>query len=203
MPRLTLMTHVPAGQTWRSTEKAKTRQRYLDEAARLFASRGFHAVSIDDLGAAVGVSGPALYRHFRGKEAILSEILVGVSERLMAGLEATLAERAEPRETLLGLIDFHVDFAVSERDVIRLQDRELASLPEAQNRAVRTLQRRYLDGWVEVLRALRPEATQAELRVLMQGVFGLLNSTAHNSAVAKGTDVRRILADAAAAVLLT
>ncbi|WP_344790685.1 TetR/AcrR family transcriptional regulator [Gryllotalpicola daejeonensis] len=197
------MTHVPAGQTWRSTEKAKTRQRYLDEAARLFASRGFHAVSIDDLGAAVGVSGPALYRHFRGKEAILSEILVGVSERLMAGLEATLAERAEPRETLLGLIDFHVDFAVSERDVIRLQDRELASLPEAQNRAVRTLQRRYLDGWVEVLRALRPEATQAELRVLMQGVFGLLNSTAHNSAVAKGTDVRRILADAAAAVLLT
>lgn len=199
------MTQEAAATTWRSTQKAKTRQRYLDAAARLFADRGFHAVSIDDLGAAVGVSGPAFYRHFTGKEALLGEILVGVSERLLEGLRGTVAAQADPRETLLSLIEFHVDFATSERDVIRLQDRELASLPEAQNRAVRTLQRRYLDGWVEVLRELDPEATRAELRVRMQGVFGLLNSTAHNSAGGDGgdgADVRRILGAAAAAVLL-
>jgi len=196
------MTSERAVRTWRSTQKAQTRQRYLDAAARLFADRGFHAVSIDDLGAAVGVSGPAFYRHFSGKEAILSEILIGVSERLVEGLRGIRAAETGPRETILSLIDFHVDFATSEPDVIRLQDRELASLPEQQNRAVRTLQRRYLDGWVEVLRALRPEAGQAELRVLMQGVFGLLNSTAHNSTGGDGADVRRILAGGAAAVLL-
>lgn len=196
------MTSEPAVRTWRSTEKAKTRQRYLDAACRLFADRGFHAVSIDDLGAAVGVSGPAFYRHFTGKEAILGEILIGVSERLVEGLRGILAAEEPPRETLLSLIDFHVDFATSERDVIRLQDRELASLPDEPNRTVRTLQRRYLDGWVGVLRELHPEATRAELRVRMQGVFGLLNSTAHNSAVDDGTDVRRILGEGAAAVLL-
>lgn len=189
-------------QTWRSTEKAKTRQRYLDEAARLFASRGFHAVSIDDLGAAVGVSGPAFYRHFSGKDAILGEILVGVSERLLDGLHGTVSAGAPPRETILNLIAFHLDFALSERDVIRLQDRELASLPDEQNRAVRMLQRRYLDGWVDVLRELYPEASQADLRVRMQGVFGLLNSTAHTSAAGDEAAVRRVLGEDAAAVLL-
>ena len=193
---------VPEPRTWRSTEKAKTRQRYLDAACRLFAARGFHGVSIDDLGEAVGVSGPALYRHFAGKEAILSEILVGVSERLLEGLDAARAAGDAPHETLLRLIEFHVDFATSEPDVIRLQDRELANLPEAANHAVRSLQRRYVEGWVDVLRELHPHVARAELRVRMQAVFGLLNSTAHTSGADGATDVRRILGDAAAAVLL-
>lgn len=180
----------------------RTRQRYLDAACRLFAERGFHGVSIDDLGEAVGVSGPALYRHFAGKEAILSEILVGVSERLLAGLDAARAAGGTPRETLLRLIAFHVDFATSEPDVIRLQGRELANLPEAANHAVRSLQRRYVEGWVDVLRELHPGVSRAELRVRMQAVFGLLNSTAHASGADDAVDVRRILGDAAAAVLL-
>jgi len=192
----------PAGRTWRSTAKAETRQRYLDAASRLFAARGFRAVSIDDLGEAVGVSGPALYRHFAGKDAILAEILVGVSERLVEGLGAARAAGGTARETLLRLIAFHADFATSEPDVIRLQDRELATLPDAQNHIVRALQRRYLEGWVDLLAELRPEASRAELRVTVQAVFGLLNSTAHSSAVDGATDVRGILIAGASAVLL-
>ena len=42
------------------------REQILIVAARLFAKHGFHGVSIADLGAAVGVSGPALYRHLPG-----------------------------------------------------------------------------------------------------------------------------------------
>ena len=45
------------------------REEILDAAARLFAERGYHGVSIDDIGAAVGMSGPGFYRHFAGKEA--------------------------------------------------------------------------------------------------------------------------------------
>lgn len=67
------------------TEKTPTRNRraeILEAAADLFAARGFHGVSIEDIGAAVGVSGPALYRHFSGKEALLTEMLLDISERL-------------------------------------------------------------------------------------------------------------------------
>ena len=53
-------------------------------AARLFAERGFHGVSVGDIGKAVGVSGPALYKHFDSKDAVLAEMLVAISERLLA-----------------------------------------------------------------------------------------------------------------------
>jgi AcrR family transcriptional regulator len=93
--------------TARAQGKARTRQR-LDAAARLFADRGFHAVSIGELGTAVGVSGPALYRHFPSKDAMLEEILLGTSESLLQGGSGD--RRRTPgsdRELLDDLIDFH------------------------------------------------------------------------------------------------
>src|SRR4051812_9872023 len=64
------------------------RSQILDVAAKLFAERGFHGVSVGDIGKAVGVSGPALYKHFDSKDAVLAEMLVSISERLLAeGLE--------------------------------------------------------------------------------------------------------------------
>ncbi len=64
----------------------------LREAARLFAERGFHGVGVDEIGAAVGISGPGLYRHFPGKDAMLAELLVGISERLLEGGRLRVAE---------------------------------------------------------------------------------------------------------------
>ena len=55
--------------------KPSRRAQILAAAAERFARYGFHGVSIDDIGAAVGISGPALYRHFRSKEAMLAEML--------------------------------------------------------------------------------------------------------------------------------
>ncbi len=66
-------------------------------AARLFAERGFHGVSVGDIGKAVGVSGPALYKHFDSKDAVLAEMLVAISERLLAeGQERVAAAPTAP-----------------------------------------------------------------------------------------------------------
>ncbi|VXB31948.1 HTH-type transcriptional repressor KstR2 [Microbacterium sp. 8M] len=188
--------------TARAQGKARTRQLFLDAAARLFADRGFHAVSIGELGTAVGVSGPALYRHFPSKEAMLEEILLGTSEFLLqGGSEIVAAAHASDRELLDDLIDFHLAFALAHRDVIRVQDRELGTLPKAANRQVRKLQRQYLDVWAEVLGRIRPELAAADRRVTMHAVFGLLNSTAHNT-VAGSANERAILSEAARRVLV-
>ena len=45
------------------------------EAARMFAEFGYHGVSIEDLGASVGISGPAVYKHFSSKDALLAALL--------------------------------------------------------------------------------------------------------------------------------
>jgi AcrR family transcriptional regulator len=188
-------------ETWRATEKAQRRERYLDAAAKLFAERGYRGVSIEELGAAVGVSGPALYRHFSSKEAMLSELLLSASERLLSGFHRTVEPGLPDAETMRNLVAFHVDFALAERDVIRIQDRELANLPRESNHRVRLLQRQYIDGWVEIAARLRPGTPPAELQVKMHAVFGILNSTPYNAQLDRLADVRSILADTALASL--
>ena len=49
-----------------------------------------------------------------------------------------------------GLVDFHLDFALGEPDLIRIQDRDLAHLPERAKRQVRKAQRQYVEIWVDL-----------------------------------------------------
>ena len=77
------------------------------------------------------MSGPAVYRHFSGKQALLGALLVGVSEDLLAGGQAVLAATPDADASLRALVAFHVDFALTKPDVIRVQDRDLDSLSDA------------------------------------------------------------------------
>lgn len=163
----------------RSQLKSDRRLQLLAAAGRLFAERGFLSVRLEDIGAAAGVSGPAIYRHFPNKESMLVELLVGISARLLAGAREVRARNADAAATLDGLIDFHLDFAFGEPDLIRIQDRDLAHLPESAEKQVRKAQRQYVEVWVGVLRELNPELPEADARLAAHAVFGLLNSTPH------------------------
>ncbi|MET9534110.1 MULTISPECIES: TetR/AcrR family transcriptional regulator [unclassified Streptomyces] len=162
------------------TDAPTRREQILKEAARLFAERGFHGVGVDEIGAAVGISGPGLYRHFAGKDAMLAELLVGISERLLDG-GRTRAERAAggPAAVLASLIDGHIDFALDDRPLITVHDRELDRLRDSDRKAVRRLQRQYVELWVTVVRELYPHTPEQEARAAVHAVFGLLNSTPH------------------------
>lgn len=157
------------------------REQILAVAAQLFARRGFHGVSIADLGAAVGVSGPALYRHFPSKEALLAEMLVGISEHLLAGGQERAAASTDPHEVLAALVDFQAEFALREPELIVVQDRDLANLPSGTRRRVRLLQRTYVEIWVDTLRRAHPGLTVPAARVAAHGAFGLLNSTPYSA----------------------
>jgi len=153
------------------------REQILTEAARLFARHGFHGVSIDGIGAAVGVSGPALYRHFPSKEGLLAEMLVGISEHLLAAGQQLATEHDDPDALLEALIAFHTDFALRQPELITVQDRDLANLPDAARRRVRGLQRAYVEIWVDALRHAGLAAGEETARVGAHAAFGLMNST--------------------------
>ncbi|MGW2256824.1 SACE_7040 family transcriptional regulator [Streptomyces sp. NPDC004749] len=157
------------------------REQILKQAARLFAERGFHGVGVDEIGAAVGISGPGLYRHFAGKDAMLAELLVGISGRLLDGGRKRVrgAAQGDPAAVLASLIDGHIDFALDDRPLITLHDRELDRLRESDRKLVRQLQRQYVELWVEVVRELYPGVPEAQARGAVHAVFGLLNSTPH------------------------
>jgi AcrR family transcriptional regulator len=166
------------------------RQQIRREAARLFAARGFLGVGVDEIGKAVGISGPGLYRHFPGKDAMLADLLVGISERLLDEGRRRVAEAPNPRAALDSLLQGHIDFALDESALITLHDRELLHLPEAERHQVRSLQRRYVELWVGVVRDTFPDLGD-EARASVHAVFGLLNSTPHSAAGQGGDAVDR------------
>ncbi|MDT5274155.1 MAG: hypothetical protein QOG95_1087 [Mycobacterium sp.] len=174
----------------RSRRKSDRRLQLLAAAERLFAERGFLAVRLEDIGAAAGVSGPAIYRHFPNKESLLVELLVGISTRLLAGAREVRSRQTDAAAALDGLIDFHLDFTLGEPDLIRIQDRDLAYLPAAAERRVRRAQRQYVEVWVGVLRELEPGLAETDARLMAHAVFGLLNSTPHSLKPADGKAAR-------------
>ncbi|CAM5412684.1 SACE_7040 family transcriptional regulator [Streptomyces fumanus] len=163
------------------TDAPTRREQILKEAARLFAERGFHGVGVDEIGAAVGISGPGLYRHFAGKDAMLAELLVGISGQLLRGAKRRLAEAdgEAPGAVLDSLIEGHIDFALDDRPLITLHDRELDRLRDSDRKLVRQLQRQYVELWVGVVREVYPAVGEPAARSAVHAVFGLLNSTPH------------------------
>ena len=163
-------------------DRPSRREQILQAAAQLFAERGSRAVRVDDVGAAVGVTGPAIYRHFASKDAMLAEMLLRISARLLEGGSDVVAQAGDdvPGQ-LRALIAFQVDFALDNPALITVQDRDLGSLAETDAAQVRRLQRRYVEVWVTVLARLHPAADAAACRARAHAVFGLINSTPHSA----------------------
>lgn len=166
--------------TARDRAKAERTDAILRAAARLFAERGYNGVSLEDIGAAVGVSGPAVYRHYAGKQALLGSVLVKVSDDLVTGGTAVAQAAADDEERMRALVRFHVEFALGNADVIQVQDQDVAHLADADRSAVRRLQRAYIELWIGALAPLL-EASPEELRLRVQACFGLINSTPHST----------------------
>lgn len=145
----------------------------------MFATYGYHGVSIEDLGAAVGISGPGVYRHFPSKDALLADLLVGISDDLLEGGRLEVAAAGGPADALERLVDRHLAFSLADPDLIRVHDRDLASLSTADGQAVRRLQRAYVELWVDQLVAVRSGEGRDEARARAHAAFGLLNSTPH------------------------
>lgn len=176
------------------------REQILATAATLFADRGFHGVSVAELGAACGISGPGLYKHFPSKDAILAAMLVSISEELLSVGRRRAADAATPEEALHSLVDWHISFALANKALIVVQDRDWSSLPVEARERVRSLQRKYVDLWAAQLRRAHPELSSVESTARVHAAFGLLNSTPH-SAFLPDEEMRAMLREMAGRAL--
>ncbi|WP_431898782.1 SACE_7040 family transcriptional regulator [Nonomuraea sp. bgisy101] len=186
-----------------STPTRNRRGEILEAAATLFAARGYHGVSIEDLGGAVGVSGPALYRHFSGKEALLVEMLTDISTRLREAAVAVVTSAHDATSALEALLDVQITFALEQPALITVHDRELGNVPEPHRRQIRRLQRLYVEEWVTVLAELHPSCPPPRLRAATHAVFGLLNSTPHSAGELPAEAMRDLLRGMATAAFAT
>ena len=161
--------------------RVSRREQILETAAELFAAKGFHGVSVGEIGRACGISGPALYKHFPSKDAVLAAMFVDISQRLLDEGRARVAGAGDAHEAVDALIGWHIDFALRHRALIVVQDRDWQSLPAEARERVRSLQREYVDLWADQLCRRDPDLAVARARAMAHAAFGLINSTPHSS----------------------
>ncbi len=162
-----------------ATRRGSRQADFLQVAAELFAERGYGGTSIDDLGARLGVSGPAIYWHFASKEALLTSMLAGISDRLLEGGDRCLADAADPHRALRALVAWQVEFALEHPELITVHARDLAHVPMPDRQRIRRTQRLYVERWVETLGGIAPEVPATVRRSAAHAAIGLINSTPH------------------------
>jgi AcrR family transcriptional regulator len=164
-----------------TTSAPPRRERLLTVAATLFADRGYHDVGIDDIGAAAGISGPGIYRHFAGKQALLEVLCDRGMTQMLDGAQSAVVGQVEPLAALEALLDLHVRFAVEEQALLVVWTRETPALSEEVRRSLRRRMKAYEDQWAAVLTPLRPDLQPAEVRAVAVLALTLLNGSAVSS----------------------
>lgn len=148
----------------------------LDAASRLFVERGFDAVSVDEIGATAGVTGPAIYRHFRGKDEILSTLFDEAMDRL---LQLAGPPDDDPWVELKNLIRAQAQFVTNHRELVAVYAREDRSLDSDSRKRLHRRQRSHVERWIGVLHRCFPDRLERELTSSAYAAIGLLLSVAH------------------------
>jgi AcrR family transcriptional regulator len=177
------------------------KERILRAAAELVARNGFHAVSMAEIGATAGITGPAIYRHFSSKSSVLVALFDRVIDRLLAQANAIAHQESDTEMALVSLVEDQVDFVVTDRVLAQVYYTEINQLPEEDSRRLRRKQRLYLEEWVHLLCEGRQDLDEAEARTIVHASIGAVQSTLFHGIGLSDSRLRAVLTAAALRVL--
>lgn len=175
----------------------------LQAAADLFARHGYRAVGINDISGALGLTGPAFYRHFPSKEAVLVAVLEDAVIAHLEDVEEIKRTVDDPLEALTAIVENHVAFVHDHTADIVTWRTEVRSLAEADRHRLRVLMRLYTEEWVAALAALRPGADEESLRAMCHGAISLIQSATEFSSKLPREKAAPLLARMAVHALVT
>ncbi|MEX0665279.1 MAG: TetR/AcrR family transcriptional regulator [Acidimicrobiia bacterium] len=187
-----------------STKSARTgrREAILDAATHLFSTRGYADTGIDDIGEAVGVTGPAVYRHFASKQDLLVATLERAVEHAASILPLVTAEALAPEASLWRLVDLTARACIEERAMAVLYWQESRNLPAEPREHFERLQRDFIEGYAEVLRGVRRDLTPSESRMAVHAAASLMRSAATRETTLDEERLHRLLSSMAYAALM-
>jgi len=151
-----------------STALRPTRkEQILEEAARLFGRRGYHATSMRDIGEATGMLAGSLYAHISSKEDLLFEIVLQAANQFLDRLESLRPLDLSPEERLRRAMRAHVGVVADNLDEAWVFHHEWKALTGERRDEVRRLRRRYEQLWDEIVRGLPGAADPRFARLLV------------------------------------
>jgi AcrR family transcriptional regulator len=180
-----IVTH-PRTSSW---ARSSRREQILDAAIGLFRDQGFRGVSMREIGAAVGISGSAAYRHFTSKEDILATAVTRVGERVTNGLSEALSSASSAEDALDRLLRSYITICVRNHELIAVATSEAHHLSADQLRDLRRHQRLFRDEWIHCLGAARPDIPAGEVGAVVAGIVGLVTETTRSRRIERRADL--------------
>lgn len=150
-------------------------ERILRTAMHLFHERGYDGVGVDLIGERAGMSGPAIYRYFSGKDEILITLLDEAIDRVLMSTGGTFDN---PRDELEHMIRGQVQRVIEERELMSVWTRERNSVPKQFRARARARINRYIDRWVNCLDEIYPGHPREEIVAAVHATHGLIDSAA-------------------------
>ncbi|GIF21632.1 AcrR family transcriptional regulator [Actinoplanes tereljensis] len=169
------------------------REIVLAESIQLFREHGYHAVNIEDIGAAAGINASSVYRYFPGKANLLAAAFYRASERVSEATATALAGATNDVEALHRMIESYVDLTFERSDLVSVYLAENNNLPESDRHELRKVQRLHVEEWVRLLGAVRPDLPTPEVRVLVHAAINLVTDLSRWVRFDRGTGMDRHL----------
>lgn len=160
------------------------RELILRQSIPLFAQRGFHEVSVEDIASSVNLPTSGVYRHYESKSAILEAAFWRFGDRMLAAIDNALASAQDPRDAVARLVSSYVDLCEVNAKLVGVYLTEIGSLPDEQQVALRKQQRRNIDEWASWIQQCRPEVSLSQARFLVHAALNVAGDLARTGPVA-------------------
>lgn len=164
--------------------RVSRREALLDAAVELFARDGFQGVTMEDIGAAVGIAGPSVYNHFSGKPEILDSAITRATQWLQFLVTQVLGSASAAEDAADALLRGSIAFAVAHSALLDVLIGETQHLPDDRRQAARQAQHEFVSDWIRLLTHDRPEIDRAELRILVQAELTVMSDIARTQHLA-------------------
>jgi AcrR family transcriptional regulator len=166
------------GSRARSDPPSSSRARLLDAATKLFLEKGYEGTSVDEIGAAAGLSGPAIYRYFKNKSELLDAVLAAAVAPMLAATAEVVAQEDDPRRALGRLVAIWVDASFGTTELTVSYTHQYPQLDRVTRARIRARHRAVTDIWTGALSRVRPDLTDAERLAMVDSAFWLIGSRA-------------------------
>jgi AcrR family transcriptional regulator len=135
---------------------------------------------MDDIGAAAGVTGPAIYRHFGAKASVLTAVFGRVIDAVTTDPdvlgELPGEDEEEPASRLKYLVSTYAATVAGRRGLMAVFIREVHHLPAADRELLEQRQRALVGRWRSLLSRVHPDWDAERVRTAVHGAFGMLNA---------------------------
>lgn len=194
--------HMPAAEIRRRPKNRKAQIAAV--AAEAFTERGYHGVSIDEIASTVGISGPALYRHFPNKYALFSQAATGLATALANAVAQDDAEVVtDPVERLDHQILAAIRTTVANRRTAGLYRWESRYLEPPDRAAVLDAIEAVNRRIGATIEEIRPDIAHRDSVQICVAILGAIGSITVHRATLPVRRLERLLLDACRSIAAT